>query len=178
MSTEFWCDNFFKWGQRYWIIVIPMRNLALSLNTGWGKHCIPVMKCVQAFCGHVCPRCRADSIQLCFSEVVSTHYLDSMERFHKFTSCWQVARLATRPGWWSMGWPSFSPPTFSLGKHFSLLPWQPYLPFLAQILMKRRGSCVLACERHCMLFHKVKCDNLLSWNVFNPHGYLFFTFKA
>lgn len=183
MSTEFWYDNFFKWGQRYWIIAIPMRNLAVSLNTGWGKHCIPVMKCVQAFCSHMCPRWRTNSIQLCFSEVVPAHYLASRERFHKFTSCWQVAQLATRPWWWSVGWPFSAlppsrPPAFSLGKHISLLPWQPYSPSPAQILMKRRGSCVLACERHHMLFHKVECDSLLSWNVFNSHGYLSFTFKT
>lgn len=74
MSTEFWCDNFLKWGQRYWIIAIPMRNLALSLNTGWGKHCIPVMKRMQAFHSHMCTRWRSHSIQLCFSEGVPAHY--------------------------------------------------------------------------------------------------------
>ena len=55
------------------------------------------------------------------------------------------------------------------------LPRQSYSPSPAPILTKRKCSCVFACERHCMLFPKVECDDLLSQNVFNSHEYLFFT---
>ena len=73
-----------------------------------------------------------------------------------------------------VGLPSLSPPSDPWTSTSPYLQGQPPSPSPAQILTKRKASCVFACERHGMLFPKVECDNLLSQNVFNSHDYLFF----
>ena len=166
--------TFLKWGQQCWTPVIPIRHHGLSLNEGWGKHSVVRWECIgwpwsclpqvryrqnlaMLFWRSTCSLCaqREKSLQI---KCPLTSYTGRRETV--MVHLW-ACPLSPHP---LDPWTSTSP----------CLQGQPSSPSPAQILTKRKGSCVFACERHGMLFPKVECDNLLSQNVFNSHDYPFF----